>query len=72
LLQNLAHKFGGKMVFPTNLDDVLTSIKENENISAILYEEHDVKEWIHLKWIFFLLLTLLTLEWFVRKRNGAY
>lgn len=72
LLQNLAHKFGGKMVFPTNLDDVLTSIKENENISAILYEEHDVKEWIYLKWIFFLLLILLTLEWFVRKRNGAY
>ncbi len=72
MLQNLAHKFGGKMVFPTNLDDILTSIKENENISAILYEEHDVKEWIHLKWIFFLLLTLLTLEWFVRKRSGAY
>jgi len=72
LFQNLAQKFGGKMVFPNQIGEIASLIEQNKNISSIIYEEHDIKEWIHLKWIFFLLLTLLTLEWFLRKRNGAY
>jgi len=72
LLQNLAQKFGGKMVFPNQMEEIASLIEQNKNISSIIYEEHDIKEWIHLKWIFFLLLLLITLEWFFRKRNGAY
>jgi len=72
LLQNIAEKFGGRVYLPMNLDEVSKTLVENNDIAAIIYEENDLKELINLKWIFFILITLLSLEWFLRKRNGAY
>ena len=72
LLQNIAQKFGGKMFAPQQIDNLLKAINDNSNITSIIYEENDLKELISLKWIFFVLLSLLSLEWFFRKRNGAY
>jgi len=72
LLYNLSEKFGGKLFYPSSINSVVEEIKENTNITSIIYEEKDLKELINLKWIFFILLFLLSLEWFLRKRNGAY
>ncbi len=72
LLQNISEKFGGKLFFPKETEELAKSINSNEDITSIIYEENDLKELISLKWIFFVLLTLLSLEWFLRKRNGAY
>ena len=33
---------------------------------------NELKDMIELKWIFFLLMALISAEWFLRKRNGAY
>lgn len=72
LLQNIANKYNGKMVLPTKTNELEQLIKENTAISSVIYEETDIKEIIHLKWIFFLILALISTEWFIRKRNGAY
>ena len=72
LLQNIAQKFGGKLFSPQQMEAISKVINANEDITSIIYEENDLKELISLKWIFFVLLTLLSLEWFLRKRNGAY
>lgn len=72
LLQNIAQKFGGELFYPTNIEGLAKALMANEDIASIIYEEDDLKEFISLKWIFFLLLALLSLEWFLRKRNGAY
>jgi hypothetical protein len=72
LLQNVAQKFGGELFYPSTMNKISSKIENNEDIAAIIYEEKDLKELINLKWIFFVLLTLLSLEWFLRKRNGAY
>ncbi len=72
LLQNIAEKFGGKMYPPKEMGNISEAINTNNNIASIIYEENDLKELISLKWIFFVLITLLSLEWFLRKRNGAY
>lgn len=72
LLQNISEKFGGELFYPTEMQEIANIIEENNNITPIIYEEKDLKELINLKWIFFLILTLLSLEWFLRKRNGAY
>jgi hypothetical protein len=72
VLQNIAQKFGGKLFYPNQLNELSDSINANKDIASILYEENDLKELINLKWIFFVLLALLSLEWFLRKRNGAY
>jgi len=72
LLQNLATKYGGEIIYPKELEKLLEKLKNNDVIVPIIYEENDLKELINLKWIFFILLSLLSLEWFLRKRNGAY
>ena len=72
LLQNVANKYNGKMVLPSTMNELEQLIKENTAISSVIYEETDIKEIIHIKWIFFLILALISTEWFIRKRNGAY
>lgn len=72
LLQNVANKYNGKMVLPPKINELEQLIKENTAISSVIYEETDIKEIIHIKWIFFLILALISTEWFIRKRNGAY
>lgn len=72
LLQNVANKYNGKMVLPLEMNELEQLIKENTAISSVIYEETDIKEIIHIKWIFFLILALISTEWFIRKRNGAY
>jgi hypothetical protein len=72
LLQNISQKFGGGLFFPNDLESLEKALMANKNIASVIYEENDLKEFINLKWIFFFLIALLSLEWFLRKRNGAY
>ncbi|HXI01211.1 MAG TPA: hypothetical protein VNI52_13170 [Sphingobacteriaceae bacterium] len=70
LLYSLANQSGGKMIFPNQLNQLPGLIKANENIKTISYANRRYEEIIDLKLIFFLLLGLLSAEWFLRKRNG--
>ena len=70
LLYALAQQSGGKMVFPAQVLDLAKLIKANENVKTVSYEDRKYEEPINLKLIFFLILALLTVEWFSRKRSG--
>ncbi|MGK0383458.1 MAG: hypothetical protein ACJAVL_000182 [Bacteroidia bacterium] len=72
LMYKLANGSGGELVYPRELDKLAEAIKARDDIRNVVYEQTWFKEAIHLKWLFFLILALLSLEWFVRKRNGAY
>jgi len=72
LMYKLANVSDGKMFYPQELQKLAEAIKSRKDIRNVVYEQTWFKEAIHLKWIFFLLLSLLSLEWFARKRNGAY
>lgn len=72
LLKNLSLKHGGQFFLPKNMMDIANQIEKNNNIASIIYEEKDLKEIINIKWIFSIILLLLSVEWFLRKRNGAY
>lgn len=72
LMYKLANGSGGEMFYPRELQQLADAIKNREDIRSVVYEQSWFKEAIHLEWIFFLILGLLSLEWFVRKRNGAY
>jgi hypothetical protein len=51
---------------------IVEKINAREDISSVSYMNEEVEDIINLKWIFFVLLALLSIEWFIRKRGGAY
>jgi hypothetical protein len=71
LLYNMALQSGGKMVMPDQINSLKDLIPKNEKVKTISYEEHSYENIINLKWIFVILMLLLSVEWFLRKRNGA-
>jgi hypothetical protein len=71
LLYNMANASGGQMVESKNLLSLIDLIPKNEKVKTISYEEKSYNALINLKWIFVLIILLLSIEWFLRKRNGA-
>lgn len=71
LLFQLAQNTGGKMFTKNELDPLEKELMTNELIKPITYTQKQLNDLIDLKWIFFLILTLLSLEWFLRKRSGT-
>jgi hypothetical protein len=72
LLYSIAQKHGGELVAPNELDKLIQKLNSRDDIKTVSYSQNKLSELINLKWIFFLLLALLGVEWFIRKRNGAY
>lgn len=72
LLYSLAKKSGGALIYPNQLDKLAEILNAREDIVPISHSEKKLSDLINLKWIFFLLLSLISLEWFMRKINGAY
>lgn len=70
LLYSMASQQGGKMYFPKEINQLADEILDNEKIKTIGYEDLRYEELIQLKWIFVVILALLSLEWFLRKRFG--
>ena len=71
LLNAMAKQSGGKMFMPQNLLKIADEVSKNDNIKTISYEDRRYVELINVKWLFALILALLSTEWFLRKRSGA-
>jgi hypothetical protein len=72
LLQLLSSNNGGTVVYPDKITQLAEMIDAKGFVKPILYDTIKTQSLIHLKWIFFLLLGLLTLEWFLRRYFGSY
>ncbi|MCT4580526.1 MAG: hypothetical protein N4A35_03840 [Flavobacteriales bacterium] len=72
LLYNLSVSKNGKMFYPNELKALAEEIYTQDNIVPISYTQQTVEDLIQWKWIFGLVILLLTIEWFLRKRNGGY
>ena len=72
LLYNLAESTGGRMFFPGEWDEMASHIIDRDDISPRMYSHREFTQVIDLKWLFFVLLILMSTEWFVRKRSGSY
>jgi len=70
LLYTMAQQSGGKMVMPSNLLSIADLLEKSGQVKTISYEDRKYEELISLKWLFALIIILLTAEWFMRKRNG--
>jgi hypothetical protein len=72
LLYQLAKEHGGKMLFPNQISDLPNLIDTKEDIKPVIYTHTSYLPLIDLKWVFFLLLLLVSAEWFIRKWSGTY
>lgn len=72
LLYNLADRSNGQMIFPTQLEELEKLLDTTDQIVPVSYTKTDLSDLLNLWWIFGIIMGLLTLEWFMRKRNGAY
>lgn len=72
VLYNIAKKHNAEMVYPDNMDQLVEKLINRNDIKSISYSDKRLNDLINLKWIFFVLLSFLSIEWFLRKRNGTY
>ena len=72
LLQALAQQTHGHVYYPGQLSTLADSLLLNSSIKPVMYQSVINQPLIHLRWIFFLFLFLLGLEWFIRRYLGGY
>ena len=72
MLNNISQNTNGKFYLPNQLNELEKDIKTREDIVTTSYQEKTFDDLIDYKWIFFLIIGLISVEWFLRKYNGAY
>jgi len=72
LLRLLSARYGGELIYADQLDALPANIKEKQTIKPIIYETSKTRSVINIRWLCFILLGLLTLEWFLRRYFGTY
>lgn len=72
LLNQMAVQTGGTFVHQNDIAQLENIIRESTAAKPIMREITRTQSVIHLKWIFAILLILLSAEWFVRKFMGGY
>ncbi len=72
ILSDISEYTGGKSYTSKQINQLANDIMNREDLAAVIYSQKEVEDLINLKWLFFLLLGLLSIEWFFRKRLGLY
>lgn len=71
LLYSLSSQTNGKMYAPAQLLKIKDDLHQSGQVKTLSYEDRKYEELVNFKWLFVLILLLLSTEWFLRKRNGA-
>jgi len=71
LMDAIAASSGGKVLKP-EAKEIAAALLNSDKLSSIAREEKTVKDLIDLKWLFFLMLSAFSLEWFLRRYCGGY
>jgi ribonuclease HIII len=72
LLFQIAQKHDGRMLSINQMNDLDNILKERQDIKTVNYAEKRYNELVNEFWLLVLIITLVSAEWFLRKRNGAY
>ncbi len=71
LLRNLSQNSGGNFYSLSDINQIGDALAQ-QDAKGIIYSSESYQSVINLKWIFFLLIALVSIEWFTRKFNGSY
>jgi len=72
LLRLLSERYGGELVYPDNIGSIAGKLQARETVKPVIYETAKTRSVMDLKWLFFVLLLIFTLEWGLRRYYGAY
>jgi hypothetical protein len=72
VMYQLASQHHGQMYHAGDFDKIADDILAKNQLKPILNDTFLTESAINLKWIFFLILLLLSAEWFMRKYLGSY
>ena len=70
LLFQLANNSGGKLFYPNQSDEIISAIKKSKNNFISISSKEKLKGMINIPLILLILLSIISLEWFLRKYNG--
>lgn len=72
LLYQLATENGGRMYYTDELALLADDILGRDDIRTVTYSRKKYEDVLNKTWVLILILSLLALEWFLRKRAGSY
>jgi hypothetical protein len=70
LLYQLARRSNSRLYYPQQFAQLTQDILKAD-YKPVIYSQEDLKDLINLKWLFFLILALVTVEWATRKYSGG-
>ena len=71
LLRKMASQTGGRFYLATEISKLGEEVPKTK-VKSLIHSDESFNSLINLKWVFFLLLVLISTEWFVRKYSGGY
>ncbi|MEM8895182.1 MAG: hypothetical protein AAGC88_11435, partial [Bacteroidota bacterium] len=71
LLRTVSENSGGSYFHLSEIDQLADFLAQRET-KGVVYSTESFESLINLKWIFFILLALVSTEWFIRKYSGSY
>jgi hypothetical protein len=72
LLFQLSEGSDAKMYQPAQMDQLADDLLARDDIRTVSYARKKYEDLLNKGWLFAVILGLLTLEWFLRKRAGSY
>ena len=72
LLKSIAEESGGQFFKLENYSNLFQNIVDDKGTTITTYEEKKYEDWIEIIYFLIAILTLLTLEWILRRRFGTY
>lgn len=72
LLAMISERTNGKMYFPEEIDNLSNTLLNHDISKSRSISEEKHTSLLNIKWIFFLLISWIGVEWFMRKFHGTY
>ena len=69
-LKKLASNSKGKLFYKDKIDNLIEELVQNEDYYTIQKSNKTEENLINWKWLLFMIVSLLSVEWFIRKYHG--
>jgi len=72
LLNQMSSSSGGKFYYPKDISKIVDDLEKRNDLVNVEYKYLRYSDIIDLKWIMFVFILLLSLEYMIRKYLGSY